>query len=165
MTAAAADIEIFASRMEAAGFSHDQAAVLAALLAEEQARVLAERPATRRDIDELQSSTRQGLESLRAGSNGADLTGVEGRLDRLEAVFGGGLQKLEEELRGQLARIETGVKAESVRLEVEVRQSESRLEARIARIRGGVVGWVFFLLLLENALLAGAAWRLGLWHL
>ena len=103
MNALAFDTLAYARRLEVAGFSRQQAETLA----EEQAKLIDERLATKADIEALRLATKTDIEALRLATK-ADIASVKADIEGLKLATNSSIREAELRLEGKVE----GVKAD-----------------------------------------------------
>ncbi len=137
MSGLAFDTLAYARRLEVAGFSRQQAETLA----EEQAKLMDDRLATKADIEALRLATKADIEALRL-ANKTDI----------EAL------KLATKADIEALRLATKTDIEALKLATNagIREAELRLEGKIETVKADILKWIVGTIGIQTIVIVGA---------
>ena len=124
------DTLAFSRRMEAAGFTRQQAEALA----EEQAALIDDRLATKVDLAKTEVSLRTELANVEAR--------LRQQIDKTAAELRAQLAETDSSLRAELAKTDSSLRAELAKTEASLRaeivKSHNDLELKLAKVEAGI---------------------------
>ncbi len=133
MNALAFDTLAYARRLEVAGFSRQQAETLA----EEQAKLIDERLATKADIEALRLATKADIEALRLATK----TDIEA---------------LRLATKADIASVKADIEGLKLATNSSIREAELRLEGKVEGVKADILKWMVGTMGVQTVVIIGA---------